>query len=87
MELLNAFIANFPKYFMEGAAVMVAAKMIPQRSMDFKELIYLAVIAAVTFFILDRWAPEIGVGARFGAGFATGGKIVDGFCGGGDEYH
>lgn len=83
MELLQSFIANFPKYFMEGAAVMVAAKFIPNRSMAWKELIWLACVAAVTFWILDQWAPEIGVGARFGAGFKTGTGMVEGMCGGG----
>ena len=65
------------KYFLEGLAVAVAAYFIPKRNeISFNEVIFIALSAAATFAILDIFAPSIGDGARKGAGFGTGARMV-----------
>ena len=81
LNLFASLIANGPKYFLQGLGVMIAAKYIPNRSMSMKELFMLAVTAALTFFILDQFAPAVGRGARLGAGFGIGsGLVAEPFC-------
>ena len=77
------------KYGLEGLAVAVAAYYIPKREVRIKEVIMIALTAAIVFMLLDTFAPEIGVGARSGAGFGIGaagvgfkGQIVEGMCSG-----
>ncbi len=60
------------KYILEGLAVAIAAFYIPQRTMDFKEILLIALTAAAVFSILDTFSPSIGVSARQGAGFGIG---------------
>ena len=83
-------MANAPKYFLEGAAVAIAAYYIPSRQMALRELFMVAITAALTFWILDTFSPAIGSGARFGAGFGIGAKTVgfggvERFCGANKE--
>ena len=77
-------IQNAPKYFVEGLAVAVAAKYIPSRGVTMRELLMLALAAALTFWVLDTFAPHVAPGARLGAGFGLGANTVgfEGMCGG-----
>ena len=63
-------------YFVEGAAVAIAAHYIPSRKISMKELFILAVTAALTFFILDTFAPDVASGARMGSGWGIGASRV-----------
>ena len=84
---MDLLFKNAIKYLLEGLAVAVAAKYIPSRNVSLNEVMMIALTAAVTFFLLDMFAPTIGKGARFGAGFGIGAKQVgfagrsEGFCG------
>lgn len=64
------------RYFIEGAAVAIAAFYIPQKKMNIKELVMIALTAAATFAILDTFAPEISSGARTGTGFGIGASLT-----------
>lgn len=60
------------KTILEGLAVAIAAFFIPRRQMKIENIIAIALSAAAVFLILDQFSPEIGVGARQGAGFGIG---------------
>ena len=60
------------KYFLEGLAVAVAAFVLPARGLSMQEILLIALTAAATFAVLDQFSPEVGRGARFGAGFGIG---------------
>ena len=64
------------RYILLGLAVAAASHAIPKRSLDFNETFSLAVTGAVTFWVLDTFAPEVGAGARTGAGFGVGAKLA-----------
>jgi hypothetical protein len=64
------------KYLVEGVMVAIAAYAIPKRSMNFDEIIFIALTAAATFSILDMYVPSIAVTTRSGAGFGIGANMV-----------
>lgn len=64
------------KYFLEGLAVALATFIIPQKKLVTEEILAVALVAAVTFVILDLLAPSIGLTARQGAGFGLGANLV-----------
>lgn len=69
------------KYLVEGFMVAVAAFAIPKKSLNYEEILLIALTAAATFAILDTYIPAMGVTARSGAGFGIGANLV-GFPGG-----
>jgi len=64
------------KYLVEGLMVAIAAYAIPKRSLNFEEIVLIALTAAATFSILDTYVPSMGVTARSGAGFGIGANLV-----------
>ena len=78
---MNELIKRIVKYLVEGLMVAVAAYAIPKRSLNFEEILLIALTAAATFSILDTYIPVMGVTARSGAGFGIGANLV-GFPGG-----
>jgi hypothetical protein len=64
------------KYFLEGLAVALATFIIPQKKLVMEEILAVAIVAAVTFVILDLLAPSVGLTARQGAGFGLGANLV-----------
>jgi ABC-type Co2+ transport system permease subunit len=78
---MNELIKRIVKYLVEGLMVAVAAYAIPKRSLNFEEILLIALTAAATFSILDTYIPVMGVSARSGAGFGIGANLV-GFPGG-----
>lgn len=74
-------LQDLVKYMLEGAAVALAAFYIPQRKGDLKEIAIIALTAALTFAILDQFAPGIAAGTRQGAGFGIGYNITNGLEG------
>ena len=65
---LNALL----KYLLEGFGVALAAYYIPRRNMNLQEVAMIALTAAATFAMLDKYAPSIAGGARQGSGFGIG---------------
>lgn len=92
MSEIQDILKNLLKYALEGGAVAVAAYYIPKRKVAIREIAMIAATAAVVFLLLDTFAPDIGKGARMGAGFGIGaqqvafkGPMVEGMCGGSDK--
>lgn len=74
-------LQSLVKYLLEGLAVAAAAFYIPRVKSDLREIAMIALTAAAVFALLDQFAPRVAVGARQGAGFGIGFKLV----GGGDN--
>lgn len=66
------------KYLLEGLAVALAAYYIPRRNVNLQEVMMIALSAALTFALLDGFAPSIASGARQGTGFGIGYNVVKG---------
>ena len=64
------------KYLIEGAAVAAAVYYIPKRSLDWEEIVTIALTAAATFCVLDVVSPSIAGAARQGTGFGIGANIA-----------
>mgnify|MGYP003350446573 CR=1 FL=1 len=77
-SLLNfrELITRAVKYLVEGIMVAIAAYAIPKRSLNFDEVLLIALTAAATFTIMDAYLPSMAVAARTGAGFGIGGNLV-----------
>jgi hypothetical protein len=75
-DLLNRLI----KYGMEGLAVALAAFWLPRfmggKSLPISQVGMIALVALATFAILDVYSPSIAGGARQGAGFGIGARLV-----------
>jgi hypothetical protein len=72
-EIVNRVI----KYLIEGLVIAAAAIFIPKKgALPLDEVATLAVLAALTFAILDAVSPSVGVTARQGAGFGIGANLV-----------
>lgn len=69
------FFKRLVKYGLEGIAVALASLSIPKRSLNFEDVISIAITAAATLAVLETFAPSIAVGARQGAGFGIGAKL------------
>jgi hypothetical protein len=69
-------INNLVKYLIQGIAVAIAAYVIPQRRTDYREVIIIALVAALTFFTVDIFTDDVAKGLRFGAGFGIGLMLV-----------
>jgi ABC-type Co2+ transport system permease subunit len=69
------------KYLVEGFIVALACFAIPKQSLDLESIGLIALVAAMTFSILDVYIPSMGATARQGAGAGIGLNLV-GFPGG-----
>jgi ABC-type Co2+ transport system permease subunit len=69
------------KYLVEGLIVALACFAIPKQSLDLEAIAMIALVAAMTFSILDVYIPSMGAGARQGASWGIGASLV-GFPGG-----
>ena len=76
----SEILKRLVKYALEGLAVALAAKYIPNQKLEIKEIVMLGLTAACVFAILDIFAPTVSLAARQGAGFAVGAnRIAGGF--------
>lgn len=66
------------KYLLEGVAVALAAYYIPGKNTNPRAVFFIALTAAVTFAIIDKFAPLVSGGTRQGAGFGIGLSHVGG---------
>lgn len=71
-------LQNLVKYLLEGIAVAVAAFYLTNKKQSVQEILMLGLVASATFFILDQFAPLVGMGARHGSGFGIGFNLVGG---------
>jgi len=78
---ITEFIRRALKYLIEGFIVSLAAFAIPKQTLNIEEILLIALVAAMTFSILDVFIPSMGASARNGAGFGIGLNLV-GFPGG-----
>jgi hypothetical protein len=69
------------KYSLEGLITAFAAYFVPGKKMEYQEILFIGIVAASTFAVLDLFAPAIGQTVRSGAGFGIGANLV-GFPGG-----
>lgn len=76
--LENFTLQNLIKYVLEGVAVSVAAFYLTSKKQSVQEVLLLGLVAALTFFVLDLFAPAVGAGARHGSGFGIGFNMVGG---------
>jgi ABC-type Co2+ transport system permease subunit len=73
---LTEFIRRVVKYLIEGFIVSLAAFAIPKQTLNIDEILLIALVAAMTFSILDVFIPSMGVSARNGAGLGIGLNLV-----------
>lgn len=77
---MGDIVSRVVKYAVEGLAVAVAAFLLPKwmggRSLPVSQIGMIAMVALATFAILDYASPSIAGGARQGAGFGIGAKLV-----------
>lgn len=70
------------KYILQGLAIAIAAYYVPMmyktslRKPTFKEIFLIAITAAFTMLLLDYFTAPVGFGAKLGAGFTIGQKLV-----------
>jgi hypothetical protein len=70
-------IHNLVIYLIEGLAVAIAAYVIPNRRTKINEILVIAAIASVSFFVLDLFSEKVGSGSRLGAGIGIGYNLVN----------
>lgn len=73
---IGELVRRIVKYVIEGIMVAIAAYAIPKRSLNFDEIMLVALTAAATFSVLDTYVPSMAVSARSGAGFGMGANLV-----------
>lgn len=70
------------RYILQGLAIALAAYYIPLmyktslRKPTFQEIFLISITAAFTMFLLDQFIEPVGLGAKLGAGFTIGQKLV-----------
>jgi len=70
------------RYMLQGFAIAFAAYYVPVmyktslRKPTFREIMMIAITAAFTMFILDMFIPPVGFGAKLGAGFTIGKRLI-----------
>ena len=70
------------RYILQGLAIALAAYYVPimyktsLRKPTFQEIFLISITAAFTMFILDQFIAPVGFGAKLGAGFTIGQKLV-----------
>lgn len=65
-------------YLFEGVAITIAIYLISKKQLAVAEVVTLSLTIAVTFMVLDLFAPEVGSSARQGTGFGLGFKQIGG---------
>ncbi len=78
---MSDLVSRAVKYAVEGLAVAIAAFFIPRltgggKGLRMSEIGMIGLVAMATFAILDTYAPSVAGGARQGAGFGIGAKLV-----------
>jgi hypothetical protein len=64
------------KYILEGLAVALASYLVAGKKLDIKEIVLLGATAGMIFLVLEQFTPSVAAGARHGAGFGIGHRLV-----------
>ena len=73
---MEATLMKYMKYLLEGLAIASSAYYLPQKKTNLTDVLYIGLVGAVTFALLDMFAPSVGEGARLGSGFGIGANHV-----------
>ena len=73
---LSELVKRLVKYLVEGFVVGVAAFLIPKKKISIEDSLWIGLVGAMTFSILDMFSPSIGVSIRQGAGLGLGAGLV-----------
>ena len=73
---VQELIKRIVKYLFEGIVVALVAYTIPKKRLDIEEVVIIALVAAMTFSLLDVFVPAMVATARTGAGFGIGANLV-----------
>lgn len=65
-------LTRIVKYLILGLTIGLVAYLLPNKSLNFSEVILLSLTAAATFSILDLLAPAVSVSALQGVGLGVG---------------
>jgi hypothetical protein len=65
-------LANLFVHIIEGVAVTIAIYLVTRKQLNLKEIMTLSIMIAITFLLLDLFAPGVALGARQGSGFGLG---------------
>jgi ABC-type Co2+ transport system permease subunit len=71
-------IQDIVKYLLEGVAVAVVAFYVTGKQTNLQDVALIGLSAAVSFLVLDMFAPAVGAGSRQGAGFGIGYNLAGG---------
>ena len=66
------------KYILEGFAVAIVARYLPEGKLNIKDISIIALSASCMFAILDMYSPSISDSVRKGAGLAIGANALGG---------
>ena len=64
------------KYIIQWLVVFMAAKFIPSKKLDFKDITIIAIIGAISFAILDMYSPTLSDMGRGQTGMTIGLKTL-----------
>jgi hypothetical protein len=77
---VSDLVSRVVKYAIEGLVVAIAAFWLPKfmggKSLPLSQIGMIGLVALATFGILDAYAPGVAGGARQGAGFGIGARLV-----------
>ena len=77
ITIKNIFLKNIIKYIVQGIVVGIAAYILPNRKINMKEILIIACISALTFFILDIFTNDIlSESAIIGVGVGIGERLL-----------
>jgi hypothetical protein len=68
----NLNVQNLVRYILEGIVIAIVAYVIPNRRTKLNEVAVISVVAALSLFVLDVFANDVGKGTRLGAGLGIG---------------
>lgn len=79
---LKEIVKVSTKYILQGLAIAIAAYYVPLmyktslRKPTFNEIFLIAITSAFTMLLLDYFTEPVGFGAKLGAGFTIGQKLI-----------
>lgn len=78
--LAKITLKNIVKYIIQGFAIAIIAYSIPNRRINYNEIIIISAISASTFLLLDIVSDEkismLLTGAQLGTGFTIGANLL-----------
>lgn len=66
------------RYLIQGLAVATVAYLVLRNQIDQQDILKIAALTAVSFAILDQFAPGVSLGAPLGTGVGLGMKLTGG---------